>query len=376
MLEFLRNLFASDFMGHGYCYLWRPEIVWLHVGSDALITLAYYSIPVSLVYFVRKRSDLPFNWMFIMFGAFILGCGTTHMMEVWTIWHGTYRLAGIVKLITAGLSVSTAVALIPLMPKALALPSPARLAAANRELEQQVLGREQAEAEQHRSFNQLRALAARLQTAREEERTRVAREIHDELGQALTAIKIDLTALLPSVLPDPGSNLQRQQTVFRLLDDAIHSVRRIATDLRPGVLDDLGLVAAIEWAVEEFQARTGIESCVSLPDGDMALDPEPATALFRILQEALTNVARHARATRVTVQLAQQNGDLSLEVRDNGRGVQQEQLVDGRSLGILGMRERALLLAGEFSIHGTPDEGTTVKVRIPEVSSKKPKAGR
>jgi hypothetical protein len=136
MLDFLRNLFASDFMGHGNCYLWRPEIVWLHVGSDALITLAYYSIPISLVYFVRKRRDLPFHWMFIMFGAFILGCGTSHMMEVWTVWHGTYRLAGIVKLITAGLSVSTAVALIPMMPKALALPSPARLAAANRELEQ------------------------------------------------------------------------------------------------------------------------------------------------------------------------------------------------------------------------------------------------
>lgn len=211
MLDFLRNLFTSDFMGHGYCYLWRPEIVWLHVGSDILITLAYYSIPISLVYFVRKRRDLPFHWMFIMFGAFILGCGTTHIMEVWTIWHGTYRLAGIVKLITAGLSVSTAVALVPLMPKALALPSPARLAAANRELEQEVRGRERAEEEQRRSFKQLRALAGRMQTAREEERARVAREIHDELGQVLTAIKIDLNALIPSVTADPGPNSQRLQ---------------------------------------------------------------------------------------------------------------------------------------------------------------------
>ncbi|MBZ5593920.1 MAG: PAS domain S-box protein [Acidobacteriia bacterium] len=147
MMEFLKNLLASDFMAHGYCYLWRPEIVWLHVVSDALITLAYYSIPVTLVYFVRKRRDLPFHWMFLMFGAFILGCGTTHVMEVWTIWHGTYRLAGIIKLITAGLSVSTAVALVPLMPKALALPSPARLEAANRELEQEVRNRERAEQE-------------------------------------------------------------------------------------------------------------------------------------------------------------------------------------------------------------------------------------
>lgn len=368
MLDFLRNLFASDFMGHGYCYLWRPEIVWLHVGSDILITLAYYSIPISLVYFVRKRRDLPFHWMFIMFGAFILGCGTTHIMEVWTIWHGTYRLAGIVKLITAGLSVSTAVALVPLMPKALALPSPARLAAANRELEQEVRGRERAEEEQRRSFKQLRALAGRMQTAREEERARVAREIHDELGQVLTAIKIDLNALIPSVTADPGPNSQRLQAVFWLLDGAIHSVRRIGTDLRPGVLDDLGLAAAIEWAVEEFQARTGIETYVSLPDADLALDEERATALFRILQEALTNVARHAHATRVTVHLAQEHGDLSLEVRDNGTGFQQEQLAGSRSLGILGMRERAILLAGEFNISGTREKGTTVTVRIPDVT--------
>ena len=366
MLSFLRNLFTSDFMGHGYCYLWRPEIVWLHVGSDTLITLAYYSIPVSLVYFVRKRRDLPFHWMFIMFGAFILGCGTTHMMEVWTIWYGTYRLAGVVKLVTAALSVSTAVALVPLMPKALALPSPARLAAANQELEQEVRARKQAEDEQRHSFQQLRALAARMQTAREEERARVAREIHDELGQALTAIKIDLTALLPSVTADSGPNLQRGQTVFQLLDEAIHSVRRIATDLRPGVLDDLGLVAAIEWAVEEFQNRTGIESSVSLPEGDLTLDAENATALFRILQEALTNVARHAHATRVTVRLAQEHGDLSLEVRDNGGGFREEQLAGGRSLGVLGMRERAILLGGEFSIGGTPENGTTVRVRLPD----------
>ena len=375
MLDFLRNLFASDFMGHGYCYLWRPEIVWLHVGSDALITLAYYSIPISLIYFVQKRRDLPFHWMFIMFGAFILGCGTSHMMEVWTIWHGTYRLAGIVKLITAGLSVSTAVALIPLMPKALALPSPARLAAANRELEEEVRAREQAEGEQRSSFKQLRALAARMQTAREEERARVAREIHDELGQALTAIKIDLTALLPKVLADPGSNLQRQQTVFRLLDDAIHSVQRIATDLRPGVLDDLGLMAAIEWAVDEFQTRTGIESNVSLPDADLALDSQSATALFRILQEALTNVARHARATRVTVRLAQEDGNVSLEVRDNGGGIREEQLA-GRSLGVLGMRERATLLGGEFTIGSTPGNGTTVTVRIPEAQVMWSREGR
>jgi PAS domain S-box-containing protein len=145
MLEFLRKIFISDFMGHGYCYFWRPEILWLHVLSDVFITLAYYSIPATLVYFVRKRRDVPFHWIFWMFGAFILSCGTTHAMEVWTVWHGTYRLAGLIKLITAALSTGTAAALIPLMPKALSLPSPAQLEEMNRNLESEVHTRERAQ---------------------------------------------------------------------------------------------------------------------------------------------------------------------------------------------------------------------------------------
>jgi signal transduction histidine kinase len=153
---------------------------------------------------------------------------------------------------------------------------------------------------------------------------------------------------------------------LKFLDEAIQSVRRIATDLRPGVLDDLGLVAAVEWAAEEFQARTGIQCHVSLPDVDIAMDPERATALFRIFQETLTNVARHANATQVNVKLVQ-NCDLSLEVRDNGKGMPEKQLSAGQSLGILGMRERALLLGGELTISGGPGKGTIVKVRIPNI---------
>ena len=145
MKEFLEKLFSSDFMGHGYCYLWRPEIVWLHGVSDGLIALAYFVIPVALVYFVRKRRDLPFHWVFFMFGIFILGCGTTHVMELWTLWHGTYRLAGVIKAITAGASVATAVALVPLIPRALLLPSPAQLRAANQELEKEIAERRRAE---------------------------------------------------------------------------------------------------------------------------------------------------------------------------------------------------------------------------------------
>ena len=145
MLDFLRNLLNSDFMPHGACYLWKPGVLWLNVIADSAITLSYYLIPGILLYFVRKRRDLPFNWMFVMFGVFILGCGTTHLMGVWTVWHGTYYLAGVIKAITAGTSVATAALLVPLVPKALSLPSSRDLEAANRELERQIAERKRVE---------------------------------------------------------------------------------------------------------------------------------------------------------------------------------------------------------------------------------------
>jgi PAS domain S-box-containing protein len=232
--------------------------------------------------------------------------------------------------------------------------------------------RKQAEEELLRSFEQLRALADRLQKVREEERTRVAREIHDELGQALTAIKIDLSSVIREL---PEGRKQRSESIMKLVDQTIQSVRRISTELRPGVLDALGLVAAVEWAAEEFQTRTGMKCRLDLPQDDMVIDQERATALFRIFQETLTNVARHASATEVNVRLAKEDGDLTLEVRDNGKGIGAEQLSFGSSLGILGMRERALLLGGEFTISGAPGNGTTVRVRIPKSPPTQPEGG-
>jgi PAS domain S-box-containing protein len=146
MGEFLGRLFSSDFMPQGHCYLWESEILWLHVFSDGVITASYYFIPVALVYFVRKRRDLPFHWMFLLFGIFIFACGTTHLMEIWTVWNGTYRLAGVIKAITAITSVGTAAMLVPLIPRALALPSPSQLRAANTKLEEEIRERRQAEA--------------------------------------------------------------------------------------------------------------------------------------------------------------------------------------------------------------------------------------
>jgi len=225
--------------------------------------------------------------------------------------------------------------------------------------------RKQAEDALRSSFGELRALAARLQSVREEERTRVAREIHDELGQALTCIKLESASLLRELPRDATQPSNRAESIVRLVDETIQIVRRISAELRPGTLD-LGLVAAIEWAAEEFEERTGTKSQLDLVQDDVVIDGERATALFRILQETLTNVARHANATRVNVRLAREEGSLILEVHDDGKGISDEELSAGGSLGILGMRERALLLGGELAISGAPGEGTTIKVRIPE----------
>ena len=148
MKEFLETLFSSDFMPHGYCYLWNPGLVWLHVVSDALVALAYFSIPATLIYFIRKRRDLPFNWMFVSFGIFILACGATHAMEVWTLWHGTYWLSGAIKAITAMASVPTAILLVQLVPRALALPS-------SEAMKLEIAERKRAEQALHQTKNEL-----------------------------------------------------------------------------------------------------------------------------------------------------------------------------------------------------------------------------
>ena len=218
------------------------------------------------------------------------------------------------------------------------------------------------------SFEQLRALAGRLQSIREEERKRVAREIHDQLGQALTAIKLDVSSLVREMPENQRRQSTRTQTILTLVDETIRSVRRIATEVRPGMLDALGLVATLEWAGEEFGARTGTQCRLDLPSDDIVVDPDTAVAIFRIFQETLTNVARHANAKEVKARLAIEDGNLTLEVHDNGSGIPGEKLQKGRSLGILGMRERATLLGGDLSITGFPGKGTAVRVWIPQAS--------
>ncbi|MBE9013135.1 hybrid sensor histidine kinase/response regulator, partial [Pseudanabaenaceae cyanobacterium LEGE 13415] len=161
MTEFWSRLFdSSSYMPHGHCYLWQTGLVWLHITGDALIALSYYSIPLAIVFFVQKREDLPFNWIFLLFGAFIVSCGTGHLLDIWTLWHPDYWISGAVKAVTAMVSVLTAIELYPLIPKALALPSPTELKLANQALQVQIGERRQAESALKRYQDQLEELVA------------------------------------------------------------------------------------------------------------------------------------------------------------------------------------------------------------------------
>ena len=235
---------------------------------------------------------------------------------------------------------------------------------------------EQRKAEQalENSRRQLRALSARLQSVREEERAKVAREIHDELGQVLTALKINLDWLerkLGVRDNDPSLNplLDRVVESAEIADSAISSVQKIAAELRPSSLDNLGLAAALEHEAQRFQQRTGIACQVKLPADSLDLPAEAATAVFRIFQEALTNVARHAQATEVRAALQSEADQVVLQVEDNGRGIRPEALADKKSLGLLGMRERAAVLGGEVAIAAIQPSGTRVTLRLPRAAS-------
>ncbi|PIV06614.1 MAG: hypothetical protein COS57_02660 [Syntrophobacterales bacterium CG03_land_8_20_14_0_80_58_14] len=235
--------------------------------------------------------------------------------------------------------------------------------------------RKRAEEELLASREQMRALAGRLQAVREEERTQIAREIHDELGGALTGLKIDFSLLTKAALKIENetvrtSLLAGMDSMNESVDSTIQTVRRIAMELRPDVLDDLGLVAALEWQLKDFEKRTGTRCELFPPVEDVSLDADLSTALFRIFQEALTNVARHSGATEVRVRLRADADSSTLEVEDNGKGIKKEKTLSKESLGLLGMRERAEMFGGRITVTGTPGTGTTVTVEIPPVETR------
>ncbi|HTY59302.1 MAG TPA: PAS domain S-box protein [Bacteroidota bacterium] len=226
-----------------------------------------------------------------------------------------------------------------------------------------------AEEEVRSSRNQLRRLAAHIEKVREEERAHVAREIHDQLGQEMTGLKMDLAWCNSRIPADQKALAERTRSMIGLVDQTVQTIRKIASELRPGILDDLGLIPALEWQAQEFQSRSGIPCTLSPGAGDRPLDIGRTTALFRIFQETLTNVARHAHATRVDAVLRWGEDHVGLEVADNGVGMPDSATEPGESFGILGMKERAMMYGGELSISPTRGGGTTVTVNIPTADS-------
>lgn len=350
-MQFFRTLLSSDgLMPHGFCYSWSPSLVWLHAVSDSLISLAYGSIPLTLVYFIRKRRDLPFNWIFICFGVFILACGATHAMEVWTLWHPTYWLSGTVKSVTAIASVTTAILLVQLVPRAVALPSPEtlRLEVAQRKLAEEALSRAN----------------RRLIEAHEEERARIARELHDDINQrvALLAMQLDRmkqdlpnsTAELTQGIGEASNQVSELGNDLRVLSHRLHSPK----------LEYLGLTAAGGGVCREFAERHGVRIDFHSKGIPKELSQEISLCLFRVLQEALQNATKHSGSQHFEVSLIRAMNEVHLTVRDLGIGFDPADAMKGPGLGLTSMKERLKLVGGELSIESQPQLGTTIHARV------------
>ncbi len=228
-----------------------------------------------------------------------------------------------------------------------------------------VTERVRAEQALRQSKDELRELTSAAQSAREQEKSRIARELHDDLAQSLSSLKMDLAAAKEELPAEQQRLSAKLETMQAMIDSMVTATRRIAADLRPLMLDDLGLVPAAEWLAQNFTQRTGIRCNFSVDPPELELRDPHATAVFRILQESLTNVGRHAQASLVEVSLDGNDGEIVLRVRDNGRGFEPGSPRKPAAFGLVGLRERANLLGGEISIDGAPGRGTVIEVHIP-----------
>ena len=232
-------------------------------------------------------------------------------------------------------------------------------------LQARIVREEQVMVSLEQSREQLRRLATHQQAVREQERRRIAREIHDQFGQSLTILKLDLSWIKKHMPYDPSKVDKKIDIMSRVIDDTLNDLHAVTAELRPVVLDDFGLAAAIEWQIDEFSNRSGIACRLDNNGFEPDLPKDQAIALFRIFQETLTNILRHAQADEVVVRLEALDGDLILQVQDNGRGITDEEMNNPKSLGLLGMRERLYPWNGHVLFEGRPSQGTHVTIRIP-----------
>ncbi|MDQ9171451.1 sensor histidine kinase [Oxalobacteraceae bacterium R-40] len=334
--------------------------------ADVLLGLSYLSISSALAYFAYKRLEAGIKGialaiaMLIFIGGiiqFFAGAGNWRLAPEWRI--AQYAISGLV-FIAALLSWPLVRLLLEMSDR-----NTGRLENMIAKLRHEVAERARAEVELQKSQELLRQLAAYQEQVKEDERKRIAREIHDDLGQNLMALRIDMSILQSRAGNNPLIN-EKVVHAMHHIDNTIKAVRTIINNLRPSVLD-LGLHAAIEWQVNEFSRRTGIECKITKDDTatEFELDDQRATALFRILQESLTNVARHAQATCVDIELQRNDDTFIMRIRDNGVGIYPGCRRKPNSFGLLGIGERISMLGGEFSVDSGPGKGTLLSISIP-----------
>lgn len=331
MTEFLSQLFRSDLVPHGYCLAWKPEIVWLHVVSDALITLAYYSIPLTLGYFVRRRRDLPFSWIFLFFAVFIFACGTTHLMAIWTIWEGAYRLEGVVKALTAVVSIATAVLLAPLTPKALALRSPKELEHLNLALGREVGERKRAERE---LVTALASLEQRVEqrtaelAARNAELERFAYVASHDLQEPLRVVSgyVHLLAkryekqLDAEAVEFIGFAVSAVNRMQELIDDLLTCSRVGRGPAEPEFVD---AEECVDRSLQNLR-RTIEEAEAEIVRGPLPRVAGTLSELTQLFQNLIGNAIKYRGEGRPLIEIAARPEDRYwvFSVRDNGIGIE------------------------------------------------------
>ena len=382
MFEFLRQLLESDFMPHGSCYFWQPEILWLHTVSDALIALAYYSIPAALWYFVKKREDLTFSWIFVLFGAFIFACGTTHLLGLWTTWHATYRLEGMVKLLTAIISVGTAIVLWPLIPRALALPSPRQLEASNRALQKEIKERQLAEQQARLHLEQL-AHVDRMGTLGEMAAS-IGHELHQPLGAIVNFANGCERSLaagsepqdLAGVLKKISQQAERAAEIVRRTRafSSRRALQNQSTDLNELLHEVADLLDVL---VRQSQVEVVFD-----------LEPDlPKVLLDRIqMQQVVVNLVKNGieamedlpkERRRLSIQSRPTSeGGLEILVTDRGRGSSLQEIerlfepfystkADGMGMGLAISRSITEAHGGTLAATDNPDHGLTFRITLP-----------
>ena len=359
---------AGRFLPYGGSIGSDSYLAALVLAFNVLIALSFYSISLALVHFARKRGDVHSTLLTIVFVVLAFVVGTAYLISVWMPWHPTHWLDAVVKGITALASIAAAIFLwrISLGSSETTPQSTKELRDVIRQLEYEVSERKRAEQALQKSQELLHQLVAYQERVKEDERKRIAREIHDELGQNLMALRIDVSVLQTRIADmNPALN-EKVRIALGHIDTSIKAVRSIINNLRPSVLD-LGLHAAIEWQVNEFERRTGIACTLIMDDEKSAFDlsDDRATALFRILQESLTNVARHAQASMVKIDLHRQDDLFFMRIADNGIGLFPGCRRKPNSFGLLGIGERVSTLGGEFSVDSDAGPGTVLTVTVP-----------